>query len=278
MHSIDENGKPCIDLDHFIGLSDSIRFRQKIDHLIEKYHCPKEIPNFSLSMIFRSGKRYYISNLYWWAVAYRTEGYYRGDYDHLFEIYDGKEYFIQDKLEKDATQKGILEVMTKRYSVYTTFAMVRQCFECDLIIEAYNSSKTTNPEAFYLKHRDAFENFIIGFLDEMKEDICQSLPEYRSLDIFQNKVFRKKVITRELNTLNSVLTQRELQCLFLITQGNSPKEIASILCLSVETINTHFKSVRKKLNCNTINQAVVIAIKSDLFKNNNYPYLGIQQL
>lgn len=92
MHSINEQGEICVDLEDFEELSESIRLRHKIDHLINKHQFPKILSNFSITLIFRSGKRYYISNLYFWAIPYRTEGYCRGDIDHQFDSYDGKEY------------------------------------------------------------------------------------------------------------------------------------------------------------------------------------------
>lgn len=275
MHSMDENGKVCVDLNDYIELGDSIRLRDKIDKLLIKYNFPKEITNFSITLIFRSGKRYYISNLYLWAIPYRTEGYLRGDVDHAFEIYDGKEYFIQESIPRDRTQQAIVEVMQKRYALFTVFAMVRQCYECDLIVETYNNTYLINPEILYQQIYKQLEQFIIGFLDEIIPELYTSLAEYQLLDFFQNKAFRSKMILRDLGADNSVLTKRELECLYLVTQGKSTKEIADSLFLSLDTVTTHFKSVRKKLNCHTITQAVVIAIKTDLFKNLNYINWGI---
>jgi len=57
MHSISEEGEVCVDLEHYKELSDSIRLRNKIDFLMVKHDCPKEIPHFSISILFRSGKR-----------------------------------------------------------------------------------------------------------------------------------------------------------------------------------------------------------------------------
>lgn len=101
MHSIDEHGIICVNLNDFNEPSDSIRLREKIDHLTEQFNCPKDISNFSISMLFRGGSRYYISNLYLWAIPYRTEGLYRGDVDHDHALYHGKEFFIQRNIKYD---------------------------------------------------------------------------------------------------------------------------------------------------------------------------------
>ena len=63
MHSVDASGKICINLNDFNELFDSIRFRQKIDYLVETLSCPKDISNFPVSIFFKNGQRYYISNL-----------------------------------------------------------------------------------------------------------------------------------------------------------------------------------------------------------------------
>ncbi|KTD02118.1 lipolytic enzyme / transcription regulator protein [Legionella geestiana] len=275
MHAIDENGLVCVDLDDFTEISDSIRLRHKIDELMEQCSCPEEIPNFSVSIIFKSGKRFYISNLYYWAIAYRTQGYQRADIDHAIDIYDGKEYFIQDKIPRDETQLAILEVMRSRYKLYTAFAMVRQCYECDVIIEAYQNMPVQNHDEYYSRNYQNFEKFIIAFLDQMIPELTDTLTEYAHLDFFKDKKFRASVISNRQNKILPVLTPRELQCLYLVSQGANPKSIAEQLFLSPDTVTTHIKAIRKKLKCNTITQAVIIAIKNDLFKNTKYPFLGI---
>lgn len=276
MHSVTEDGQLCVNLNDFNQLSDSIRFREKIDYLITKLNCPKEISHFSISILFKSGKRYYISNLYLWAIPYRTEGFYRGDIDHDISLYDGKEYFIQSKIKYDFTQQPIINILESRYKIHTTFAMIRQCYECDLIIEAYNNELISEPEKLYIQIRDQFEKFIVHFLDEMKIEISSALPSHQYLDFFQNRGFRKKIITRQLNNKRPILTERELECLHLIAQGMGTKVAAHALNLSVETVNTHTKSIRRKLDCVNITQAVAIAFKHGLFEHINYPNLGIQ--
>jgi DNA-binding CsgD family transcriptional regulator len=275
MHSVNEDGQICVNLNDFNHLSESIRFREKIDYLIIKLKCPKEISNFSLSILFKSGKRYYISNLYLWAIPYRTEGFYRGDIDHDMSLYNGKEFFIQSNIKYDFTQQPIINILETRYKLHTTFAMIRQCYECDLIIEAYNNLFISEPEKLYFQVRDQFEKFIVSFFEEMKAEIFSALPDQQHLDFFQDKEFRKKLITRELKNKQTLLTDRELECLYLISQGLGTKLVADKLFLSVETINTHTKSIRRKLDCANITQAVAIALKSGLFEYNKSLNLGI---
>jgi len=238
MHSIDENGNVCVDLDDFNELSDTVRHREKIDNLIKILSCPKEVPCFSICFIFKNGQRHYISNLYLWSVAYRTEGLYRGDVDHDRSIYNGKEFFIQRNISYDLVQASIVQLLESRYKLHTTFAMVRQSPDCDFIIEAYHHKRIENPEQLYQQVKEEFETFINKFIDAMQTEILSALPSLKHLPIMNDKEFRKKIITRQLDKKPVTLTLREIECLNLISQGMGSKEIADKLYLSIETINT----------------------------------------
>lgn len=265
MHSVNEDGTICLNLNDYNELSDSIRFRTKIDYLTKQCECPKEISNFSISMIFHGGQRYYISNLYLWAIPYRTEGLYRGDVDHDPELYNGKEFFIQRDVTYDAMQIPIIQILETRYKLNTTFAMVRQSEECDFIIEAYHPEKVCAPQKLYWQVRDSFEHFICLFLDAMLPEIISTKPHQKWLTVFNDSEYRKNIITRKA-VKNSViqLTSRELQCLSLIAKGMTIKKIAEFLHLSSETVNTHAKSIRHKMNCVNITEAVFKAVRLGL--------------
>jgi DNA-binding CsgD family transcriptional regulator len=46
----------------------------------------------------------------------------------------------------------------------------------------------------------------------------------------------------------SNLTEREKEILQLLIKGNSYKEIAGVIFISVETLNSHIKNIYRKLN------------------------------
>ncbi|HAU1108741.1 TPA: response regulator transcription factor [Legionella pneumophila] len=265
MHSVSEDGTICVNLDDYNELSDSIRFREKIDYLTEKLNCPKEISNFSISMLFRGGQRYYISNLYLWAIPYRTEGLFRGDVDHDHNLYNGKEFFIQREIKYDEMQIPIIQILESRYKLSTTFAMVRQCEECDFIIEAYNNEEIKEPRKLYYQVRDAFEKFICLFLDAMLSEITTAIPGQKWLNILNDSELRKNVIMRKIAPKHFVqLTKRELQCLSMIANGMTIQKISDRLHLSTETVKTHAKSIRNKMNCINITEAVSKAFRHGL--------------
>jgi DNA-binding CsgD family transcriptional regulator len=59
--------------------------------------------------------------------------------------------------------------------------------------------------------------------------------------------------TNDLKIQYSNLTSREIEICNLIRNSKSTKEIANILNLSTETVSSHRKSIRKKLNISKYN-------------------------
>jgi DNA-binding NarL/FixJ family response regulator len=62
------------------------------------------------------------------------------------------------------------------------------------------------------------------------------------LDFFQHQQTKNKVLDQ------SNLTDREKEILQLLIKGNSYKEIAGTIFISVETLNSHIKNIYRKLN------------------------------
>jgi len=62
----------------------------------------------------------------------------------------------------------------------------------------------------------------------------------------------------------SSLTNREREVLQLLAEGNTTKEIASYLCLSIKTIETHRQQIMQKLNIHSIAQLTKYAIREGL--------------
>lgn len=69
------------------------------------------------------------------------------------------------------------------------------------------------------------------------------------------------------NNLASVvyapLTQREIQILSYIAEGNTNKQIAKYLSISEQTIKNHISSILRKLNANDRAHAVTMAIRNN---------------
>jgi DNA-binding NarL/FixJ family response regulator len=61
-----------------------------------------------------------------------------------------------------------------------------------------------------------------------------------------------------------LLTSREREVLQLIAEGNSNKEIAQSLCLSLYTVETHRGNILAKLNLHSAADLILFAIRRGL--------------
>jgi DNA-binding NarL/FixJ family response regulator len=60
------------------------------------------------------------------------------------------------------------------------------------------------------------------------------------------------------------LTRREHEIIQLLAEGNSTKEIASQLDLSVKTVETHRSNLMRKLNLHSISELVLYAVRNNI--------------
>ncbi len=60
------------------------------------------------------------------------------------------------------------------------------------------------------------------------------------------------------------LTGREIEVLELVAQGNTSREIGSILFISENTVKNHIRNILDKLGLHSRNEAVLYAVREDL--------------
>ncbi len=108
-----------------------------------------------------------------------------------------------------------------------------------------------------------------------KEDKFFQLVTCDLLD-FLNKCVSKsekiKILMRVLShvwiklpfSISDKLTTREKQCLYLVSRGLTLKEIAKIMKITFNTVNTYERNILEKLLCKNLTEAVVVGIKYNL--------------
>ena len=112
-----------------------------------------------------------------------------------------------------------------------------------------------------------------GYLlkDCVSEELAYAI---RSVAAGQNYIspqIAKLIIKNYMNNLESigvsafsVLTHREREVLQLLSEGKSTKQIASILAVSIKTVETHRQQIMNKLNIRSIAELTKYAIKEGL--------------
>jgi len=149
-------------------------------------------------------------------------------------------------------------------------------------IEATRKIKSKNPDIEIIAlslHSD--RRYVLGMIDAgasgylLKECAFEELvraintvmakKKYLSpgiSDILIEEYVKKN--TQDKPTIYSKLTPREREILQLIAEGKNTKEIARRLSISIKTVATHRKHIKKKLKVESIAELTKIAIKEGL--------------
>ena len=113
--------------------------------------------------------------------------------------------------------------------------------------------------AGYLLKDSAFEELVsaIHAVIAKQHYLSQKITDVVVQEYLQN-------LPRNESTVFTVLTAREREVLQLIAEGKSTKQIASVLNLSVKTIETHRQQIMEKLDMHSIAQLTKYAIREGL--------------
>jgi DNA-binding NarL/FixJ family response regulator len=68
------------------------------------------------------------------------------------------------------------------------------------------------------------------------------------------------------DTLRERLTSREREIVQLLAEGKSSKEVASSLCISVKTAETHRANIMRKLQLHTVSELVRYAVRNQIIE------------
>ena len=122
--------------------------------------------------------------------------------------------------------------------------------------------------SLYLNHSDLIRRFIAYFKNEIKNIVLTAKPENYAYSEIYNKVFQSKAFREDSIYINNVenfiketeikkfkiddslsLSAREIQCMALIANGRTMKEIGKHLNLSPRTIESYLNNLKNKLGC-----------------------------
>jgi len=102
---------------------------------------------------------------------------------------------------------------------------------------------------------------LLPILKELQKDVyCQKRQADLELIInYLNEITRDSPLYRE---IDSHLTDQEMRVAVMIKNGLTSQQIGDLLCLSLHTVKTHRKNIRKKLKIDNTNINLVSYLKS----------------
>ena len=166
----------------------------------------------------------------------------------------------------------ILDIsMPKKDGIEVIKEFSKNGFPCKVIIlSSYDDLKIIKEvmklgASAYLTKQCAGENIV-----EAIQAVANG-EEYFS-NLVREKIFNTATkdnlkLNKQKPTMNSLLTERELEIITLIALEYSGKEISEQLFISTNTVETHRKNIIKKLNAKNTISLVKFAIKNNLIKS-----------
>lgn len=131
-------------------------------------------------------------------------------------------------------------------------------------------------ESFYLDR--VLKAGAKGYLmkQEAKEKFILAVRKILAGEIYVSEKMKTNLVNQVASTSTAAmtfspenLTDRELEVLQLISKGNSTRQIAEILHVSVKTIESHCGNIKTKLDLKNSLELAQYAVKWDLFQKNN---------
>ena len=122
----------------------------------------------------------------------------------------------------------------------------------------------------YIMKQEATENVLIAIHKVIEGEIYLSQRmERRMMQRFAHGGSNSSLDPLE------ALTDRELEIFRLIGRGNSSRQTARLLCLSVKTIESHRTHIKEKLNLKNANELVQHAIQMEKEAGSDSACLGL---
>jgi len=201
--------------------------------------------------VVRKGLRY---------ILQRQEG-----TDVIGEVRDGREAVrLAEKLQPDLVIMDI--AMPLLSGIEATAQIVKSSPKIKVIMLSMHSDETylvriltAGAKGYLLK--ESTESDLIPAV----KAVLQGKP-YFSAQIAQTLLedYMRQLQQRGLNDSYDLLTDREREVLQLLAEGKSNKEVATLLNLSVYTIETHRTNLMQKLNLHNTAELVLYAVRKKL--------------
>ena len=109
--------------------------------------------------------------------------------------------------------------------------------------------------------KDSAESDLIEAIKAVSEGKAFFSPEVSRMLV---EDYVREIRTRGVEDRYELLTAREREILHLLAEGNSNKEIATLLQLSLFTVETHRRNLQEKLNLHSLAEVILYAVRKGL--------------
>lgn len=236
------------------------------------------IENFYYARITKKGELVYLTNQVDYIMDYWEEGLplYTGFAESSKEVQHlacGWEELIDNEIMNFTKLKGCFDGFSFADRHYNTvqFASFLRSYPID------------NPNQFYQEHQNTLRCWLREFEWEMRHLIAKAeenpliLPsEYLAPQITAFNPVR--TIQLRYRSIQSKITLRELDCLFLFCRGFTAPFIADLLGLSTRTVETHLESVKNRFGLFSRDDLAALAYANPIIQTYSPRLSGRQKI
>ena len=131
-----------------------------------------------------------------------------------------------------------------------------------LILHCCKKKKDIKKEKLEKKINQVCNSKLMPILKRLQKDVyCQKREADLELIItYLNGIIEDSSLHRD---IDSHLTDQEMRVAVMIKKGLTSKQISDLLCISLHTVKTHRKNIRKKLKIDNTNINLVSYLKSE---------------
>ncbi|MBZ5724404.1 MAG: response regulator transcription factor [Acidobacteriia bacterium] len=109
--------------------------------------------------------------------------------------------------------------------------------------------------------KDSAEDDLIEAIKAVSEGKAYFSPEVSKMLV---EDYVREIRTRQVEDSYELLTAREREILHLLAEGKSNKDIATLLNLSLFTVETHRRNLQEKLNLHSLAELILYAVRKGL--------------
>jgi DNA-binding CsgD family transcriptional regulator len=216
-----------------------LKIAEELDEFTKNFKNKHGITYFEHSRIYHDGKIFFISD-----NSKYLEHFFKNKYSRpAFEVYNTSGIFLWDGIPELLTYDPQVLDMKLNFNIDhgVSFVKIEKGY-----LDIHDFATTSNRQDminFYINNKDILDNFYQEYTDKFSKIINNG-------NNFTTIPLRPKNFNHNMNiaALFNNLTQREEECLDLLSKGYTAKMTANALTISSRTVEKHIENIKEKFN------------------------------
>ncbi len=239
----------------------------EINRICKAFLDKHDIANFYYIRLTKNGELVFLTNNVPYAINYWEEGLptRTGWNEAGAKVQNYTILWEEWKLDKEILN------FSKASRCFNGFTFANRYHNVIQAVTFFRKYPIENAAEYYLKHKDELQHWIQNFQYNCRNLIGHAIdhPMHLPKEYFaseQKTFYPVQTVECHYRNIRSKLTFRELDCLSLHAKGFTWPHIASLLDLSVRTVETHFSSIKNRFGLTCRDDLSHLALSNPLIQ------------